>query len=911
VRGRTLLVAILATGLLGVPASQALQPRATDAAHRRAGKPTGAVKLRTPALQSPGNGARVQALPTFGWNAVAKATAYQFQLSADKRFRSQVKGAGGGASGTIETPNTAATIDKAVPDGTYYWRVRAVAGKATAGKQSAGRWSPTRKLTKLWTSAPQLGEPIGTALSWPSQPLVFSWTSVPYAVKYQLTVATDPSLANQVIGTKTRPITTESTFYSPPAALDSGTYFWAVTPLDAEGHPGPQSQIAPFTYTWPSTTTTNVTDLNPDPRVFDPLFSWSPVAGAARYEVEVNSAEGFPPGSKWCCTGTTIGTSLAPTKVLANNRYYWRVRAIDAKGHAGVWNEGASFTKQFDSVQPSIPNLTVRDASGNALGGIPSTDTPIVTWDPVPGASRYEVQLVPNGGLGCDWSKVAANKSVYEAETATTAWTPLATGPHIGPTAWPKPQVTGALATGQEYCFRVLARSDDDAQGNQVVSNWTQINGLEEPAFTYAPPEAAGTPVDPFVTPEGNYLQPLHGQLTPRTPYFTWQRVTGAEGYYVVIARDAAFTEIADVGYTNVPAYAPRLANEAPLSDETTAYYWAVLPTAGANGQEETSDPERDHPQSFNKSSAPPSPLAPGNGATVSNQPTFEWTGAENARNYRIQVSQDPSFGHPLEDVTTDATAYTSSTTYPADTVLYWRVHADDWIGHGLNWSPVQSFVRTLPAPDASSGSPRGGESIPVLKWSPVQGAVGYEVHVLKVSGASSTATFPAAAATPTEWYGVGVWRWQVRADFPGATQGQTITGGYSALQEFVRTLNAPAGVRAVKKGMRLVISWNPDPAAKRYEVQLSTSDSFSRTIETHQTDNASWAPPAKLTAAQRRGALFWRVAAVDAAGNVGSFASGRFGAAHASCTAHGKGSNARGSKKPLRCAKRRTARKH
>jgi hypothetical protein len=130
-----------------------------------------------------------------------------------------------------------------------------------------------------------------------------------------------------------------------------------------------------------------------------------------------------------------------------------------------------------------------------------------------------------------------------------------------------------------------------------------------------------------------------------------------------------------------------------------------------------------------------------------------------------------------------------------------------------------------------------------------------------------------------------------VRAEFPGALAGQTVTGGYSGLQAFVRTLTAPRGARGVKSGARLVISWSPDPAAKQYEVDLSTTDGFARTIESHRTDNTSWAPLVKLTPAQKRGALFWRVAAIDGVGNLGSFATGRLGAPQSACpkAKHGK----------------------
>src|SRR5207302_1843161 len=118
-----------------------------------------------------------------------------------------------------------------------------------------------------------------------------------------------------------------------------------------------------------------VTDLSTAAEVYDPQFSWAPVAGAARYEVEINSSVDFAPGSKVCCTGTTIATSLSPTTVFKDNVYYWRVRAIDPDGNAGVWNNwqdpvtgDPGFTKTFDKVAPagpvpgtSVKNLHMRD----------------------------------------------------------------------------------------------------------------------------------------------------------------------------------------------------------------------------------------------------------------------------------------------------------------------------------------------------------------------------------------------------------------------------------------------------------------------------------------------------------------------------------------------------------------------
>jgi hypothetical protein len=872
----------------------------------------------------------VEQLPAISWKVVHGAVAYEYQLAADSRFNSIVLGVGPG-KGANKTTNLAAALEKSVSDGTYYWRVRGLTAKGRVGA-----WSKTRRIVKLWNIAPGITGGAGVNISWPETPLVLRWSGVPYATKYIVVVATDPALSNPVLGTTSKPVETQATNFALPISLAPGPYYWAVTPVDAEGHRGVRSGVASFKWSWPTATSTRIEDLNPEAGVFDdPQFSWAPIAGAARYEVEINSAAGFPPGSKWCCNGTTTGTSLAPLQTLANNRYYWRVRALDARGDAGQWNEGTPFEKSFDPSTPSIHNLTVRDAEGkvlsptrNAKGELeapPATDTPIVTWDPVPGASRYEVQLGPHvKGLGCDFSKSSSTTSmeptqVLNAFTASTAWTPLAkVNPlhvHVGPTAWPLPQRTpfGNLpASGATYCLRVLARSDDDAQRGQVVSSWTQVNGSNQPAFTYLDPPPAGAPgPEGLTTPASAYLMPATGQSTPRTPLFTWKRVAGAQGYFVVVARDPRFTEVADIGFTDVPAYAPRIYNESPLSDETTEYFWAVIPTQTTEGQGIFSNPcypttanqceeGNDNPRTFNKSSGAPSLVSPGNGAVATAQPTFRWSAAENARNYRLQVSQDPTFGKLLDDLTTDATSYTSSSTYPADTTLYWRVRANDWIGQGLNWSPTGAFVRRLSTPVPGLSSPTTLFGPEPLSWTGVQGAISYDIQVEQVDGSKSEFSFESPSASFTRYWGTGIGHWRVRAEFPTGTVGK-VAGPYSERESVLVLMGAPKGARGTRQGGKLLVSWHPEPDAKQYEVQIGPNSGFTAMLETHKLDGTEWAPDLTLTKAQSKAALYWRVAPVDSKGHVGAFASGRFGSTPPRCVARKAKKGKRAHKCPSR----------
>jgi hypothetical protein len=824
-------------------------------------------RIAAPRQLAPADGAAVQAVPAFSWRAVRGAAKYEFQLAADPRFKSVV---GGQGRGSFFTRNTFGTVPDAVADGQYHWRVRAV-----DSRDRTGRWSAARAIEKRWTATPTLlGPPRGGTVTYPRTPLVLRWEPVPGAYKYLVQIATDPGLANSALPNRMQSVETSATAFALPTALPPGSYWWAVTPMDTRKHPGTRSMISSFQWSWPTATATRVTDLDADPHVMDPQFSWDPVPGAAQYQVEVNFSEDFAVGSRVCCDEPVVGTSHSPLKLLPLNTYYWRVRAIDVDGNAGSWNVGPSFMQGF---YPTVEQLRVRDNVADATppigaSGLPTTDAPVVSWSPVPGASGYEVTIGPWEGF-CNWTADMFGKPrARTAVTATPSWTPLGPLTLARPVgnAYGIPSNDGGwgLVDGTSYCVRVRARRDRDAAFKEIVSGWTQLAGNGQPAFTYKARTQACASAS---TPASAYRGPQSGAWSPRMPLFTWDWVPGACGYFVVVARDAEFTKIVDVALTTHPAYAPR--NSVAVTtyaDETTTYYWAVMPTTKPNGDGLSTQPTDNHPQAFQKRSLPPTLLSPANGADVTSQPVFRWTSAEGARQYRIQVDDDPTFGSPIADVVTNATGYTSTSALPPDSVLYWRVRANDENLVGLTWSPTGTFTRRLPTPVVGANA-TAGEDIPVLSWSPVEGAVSYDMHVEQADGTKRDFNMRSTAFTPVIFYGTGVWHWQVRANFRAGFR--TVSGGYFAAQPFARRIATPTAVRTAKAGRGAVLSWDPAPMARSYRVQVGTTDSFSQLVEQTTTDNTAWAPTMLSPLYAGATGLYWRVATVDEGGNVGGWA--------------------------------------
>ena len=153
-----------------------------------------------------------------------------------------------------------------------------------------------------------------------------------------------------------------------------------------------------------------------------------------------------------------------------------------------------------------------------------------------------------------------------------------------------------------------------------------------------------------------------------------------------------------DEGFTRIPAYAPRNSlKPTTYPDETTTYYWAVLPATAADGSD----------------GAPARPAELGQGlvpeAVDAARPALARPGSGLPRPADLPLDADarraplPAAGLGRPDLRrsarrrlTDATSYSSDTTYPADTVLYWRVRADDENLTGLTWSATGTFQKKL-----------------------------------------------------------------------------------------------------------------------------------------------------------------------------------------------------------------------
>ena len=365
-RGRLLALAVTAAMLAG------LAPLASPA-------PAAAVVLGSPTLTSPGSGSTVAGNPVFAWETVGGAIKYRIEVSSNPSFSSPAI--------ADETQNLRYTPTTELPLGTLYWRVAARDATNALGTYASSSF------TKGWGGAPNPLTPAdGATLTFPTDPLLFTWQALVGAQSYELQVDD----AEDFIGATT--YTTKNTAYviTEPRTVGQ-TFYWRVRGVSGSIY-SDWSPTADFRSVWP-TKPVLVYPANNAVGITDVYFDWDPVLGAETYQLQVS------PNGDWT-NNTTIdvtvkSTRYAPPVPLNNGNYFWRVRALDAasKANFGPWSDNEGVTgdeRVFQRGWSDTPSLVWPPDGGSTANqnlADPTWQNPTFTWTPARRASWYRVRF--------------------------------------------------------------------------------------------------------------------------------------------------------------------------------------------------------------------------------------------------------------------------------------------------------------------------------------------------------------------------------------------------------------------------------------------------------------------------------------------------------------------------------------
>ena len=374
------------------------------------------ISLASPVLTTPAAAARVDVTSnyrvTFQWGEVPQAVGYEIWVrslnyQAQDEFHRTI------VTGTSYTPN----IDFGI--GNYSVWMRSL---GTGNSMSA--WSAVRQFATVAkpTIAPM-------ARMQPTSRPTMTWSPVLGAETYRVWVSNLSTGQSPVI--LQEGLTTNS--FTPSAALPIGVYrVWVAAwsggisagwslPVDIQIAPAPvQSNLTPT--------------------MLGEKFSWSSVQGATSYEFQLKNLK----TNELTLNISVQGTSLTRVpELFSGTSYRWWVRARSAQGVFSLWSGPKDFIAGGQT--------TVLTPTGTS-----SNRSPVITWQAVEGAVRYELLLRRD-----DVTSVILNKK----DILTNSFTPA------------------ALAAGN---YRVWIRA---INANGVMTTWsaaqafsiTNVTSIEDP----------------------------------------------------------------------------------------------------------------------------------------------------------------------------------------------------------------------------------------------------------------------------------------------------------------------------------------------------------------------------------------------------------------------------------------------
>jgi len=303
-------------------------------------------------------------------------------------------------------------------------------------------------------------------------------------------------------------------------------------------------------------------------------------------------------------------------------------------------------------------------------------------------------------------------------------------------------------------------------------------------------------PPPPPIPTSPTIVSPVNGSTSqPVNLTLSWNAAVDAATYGVQVSTSSNFSSLLvnDIGVTTLTK------SLAGLTEGTT-YYWRInatnvsgtSPWSAVNSFSTVAPPVTAIP-------AAPVLSSPSNMAKSQvTSPTLTWSAVTGATGYGLQVSTDVNFLTTTVNLTGLTSVNRALTGLTDGTTYYWRVNASN--SGGISpWSSVFSFTTSAPVvpPGGSilsvptlqlpADRATGISRTPILTWTPIAGAVSYDVQISTSTAFTSNAIdltgVPAnSAQISTLLDSRRLYYWRVRA-----VNGSAVSG-WSAVRRFTTT---------------------------------------------------------------------------------------------------------------------------
>ncbi|MBI4615900.1 MAG: matrixin family metalloprotease [Planctomycetes bacterium] len=307
------------------------------------------------------------------------------------------------------------------------------------------------------------------------------------------------------------------------------------------------------------------------------------------------------------------------------------------------------------------------------------------------------------------------------------------------------------------------------------------------------------------------------GTISSTTPTYTWNAVSGATSYELLVHPSGQPNPILSVQNIATTSYS----TVTPLPGEASYYWWVRARNAAGTGP---------WSNTFQFTISAPTPGMPSQispiGPTSVNPPVLTWNAAANATKYEILVNQINGQANIVTQTNIQGTTFTPANPLPAGFSYYWWVRGWNGTKSGL-WSNTVSFsfsttVLGTPTTIAPTGTISTGT--PTFSWNAAANATSYDLLVNQSGGASGIISVNAIVGTSyqhaTALPAGSSYAWFVRARNGGAV------GSWSASTSFtiqgngpgVPSTIAPTGTPATNPP---AFSWSVAANATSYELRV------------------------------------------------------------------------------------------
>ena len=493
-----------------------------------------------PILVSPVDGDKLGQITStdFSWQSVPGAAAYLFEISSEPSINSVIYSAT-----TLKAQH--APLARLKND-QYYWRVTPL-----DNQKNPGQPSEIRTFKFDWISAPILLAPLNL-IETPFTP-EFTWSAVESAQSYQIEISTQPDFSTTNVY-----VTYLPQFVPEKALSNDQDYYWRVKAIDHIGNSTSWSETRQFRRRWDFQAQL-LTPINNSIHQSYPFFSWTPIPGAERYQIQVDESTSFANPLVDIDVFNVTTTSLTKLKdpvIQFEKDYYWRVRGVDAQDNYTPWSDEHAFRFGSETSPSLIYPLYyyAPDSENLPVHSDASIAWPLFMWDialKFDASTKladkpdfYEVTVSSDPGF---------QNVNFQIETSGIAVAPTTAHPFIN------------VVDNQNYYWRVRAIKGDEQVGIDAIG------------LTHIDLSKAQLPTTEVIAP----IYPSNGfEAVDTPPVLGWQPVQGAVSYRVEISRDPQFATIVDAAEPQFVNYVPWQGRRERMPNGM--YWWRVRAESAA-----------------------------------------------------------------------------------------------------------------------------------------------------------------------------------------------------------------------------------------------------------------------------------------------------------------------------------------